>query len=227
VFLRRRTEGEGGAGAAPLLGSIRDVVEIVAIVAAGAWAFYTFVYENQIKPANERADVQIESSLTRLGQSHGLLAVQSHVVIRNVGVSDIWLYGFAETVTGSTVRPGGPAPAASEAGAATYLQAEPGWVERAKSTVYALGFLTHLGDPRADDELNLRPGQSAPFDRLIYVPARRFDELSTYVSMRFSSKGKPLPMHLAKVDGLVRVESNADDDSDLISEHVATLSLWH
>jgi hypothetical protein len=226
MFLRRRTEREDGTATASLLGSIRDVVEIVAIVAAGAWAFYTFVYENQIKPANERAEVQIESSLTRLGQSHGLVAVQSHVVIRNVGVSDIWLYGFAETVTGSTVRPAPPAATASGTGAATYVQAEPGWVERAKATVYSLGFLTHLADARADDELNLRPGQSAPFDRLIYVPAGRFDELDTFVSMRFSSKGKPLPMHLSKVHGLVRVESNADDDSDLTSERVATLSLW-
>ena len=226
MFLRRRTEGEGGTGAAPLLGSIRDVVEIVAIVAAGAWAFYTFVYENQIKPASERADVQVEISLTRLGQSHGLLAVQSRIVIRNVGVSDISLYGFAETVTGSTVRPAGPSPAVSGPRAATYLQVEPGWVERAMTNVYSFGFLTHLADARADDEFSLRPGQSSPFDRLIYVPTGKFDELGTFVSLRFSSNGKPLPMHLATVDGLVRVESNGDDDSDIISERVATLSLW-
>jgi hypothetical protein len=227
MFLRRRTEREEGGGAAPLLGSIRDVVEIVAIVAAGAWAFYTFVYENQIKPANERAEVQIESTLTRLGQSRGLLAVQSHILIRNVGVSDVSLYGFAETVTGSTVRPGGPTPAPSVSGAATYLQSEPGWVERAKTTVYSVGLLTRIADVHASNELNLRPGQSAPFDRLIYVPAGKFDELDTFVSTRFSSNGKPLPMHLAKVDGLIRVESNAEDDSDSINERAATLSLWH
>jgi hypothetical protein len=30
---------------------VRDVVEVVAIIAAGAWAFYIFAYENRIKPA--------------------------------------------------------------------------------------------------------------------------------------------------------------------------------
>ena len=58
------------------------------------------------------------------------------------------------------------------------------------------------------------------------MPTGKFDELGTFVSLRFSSNGKPLPMHLATVDGLVRVESNGDDDSDIISERVATLSLW-
>ena len=33
-----------------LLHLVRDVVEIVAIVLAGAWAFYVFIYENRIVP---------------------------------------------------------------------------------------------------------------------------------------------------------------------------------
>jgi hypothetical protein len=130
-------------------------------------------------------------------------------------------------VTGSTVQPARPAPAAAAPRAATYLQAAPGWVERTKATVYSFAFLTRIANVHATSELNLRPGQSAPFDRLIYVPAGRFDELDTFVSTRFSSNGKVLPMHLAKVDGLIRVGSNAEDDSDSINERAATLSLWH
>ena len=30
---------------------VRDVVEVIAIVAAGIWAFYVFAYENRIKPS--------------------------------------------------------------------------------------------------------------------------------------------------------------------------------
>ena len=66
---------------------MRDVVEILAIVAAGAWAFYTFVYENQIKPTLEKPEAQVESVLTKLGERNGLVAVRSRVTIANVGPS--------------------------------------------------------------------------------------------------------------------------------------------
>jgi hypothetical protein len=33
--------------------TLRHVVEVLALVAAGAWAFYTFIYQEKIKPANE------------------------------------------------------------------------------------------------------------------------------------------------------------------------------
>ncbi|MBV9262683.1 MAG: hypothetical protein JO324_00065, partial [Candidatus Eremiobacteraeota bacterium] len=38
---------------------IRIVVEIVAIVAAGIWALYTFVYEQRIKPLAEAPSFSI------------------------------------------------------------------------------------------------------------------------------------------------------------------------
>jgi hypothetical protein len=42
---------------------VRDVVEIAAIVAAGLWAFYVFVYENRIKPSFLPPELAVTASI--------------------------------------------------------------------------------------------------------------------------------------------------------------------
>jgi hypothetical protein len=204
----------------------RDVVEIVAIVAAGVWAFYTFVYENQIKPAQSQADVQVEASLERLGERKGLLAVDSRVTIHNVGIADVWIYGVAETVTGTTVsvRKRDVTTAAPSGGD---LLTEPGWSPSAPSAVYGFAFLTKLADANSKGGLNLRPGETVPFDRIFYVASGRFDEMQTHVSVRFSNRADFVPFHFRTNHGIVHIEAAPGADIDGIDENVAALSLWH
>ena len=47
--------------------TLRHVVEAVAIVAAGIWAFYTFIYQEKIKPAQEPAALTVNISIRGLG----------------------------------------------------------------------------------------------------------------------------------------------------------------
>jgi hypothetical protein len=204
----------------------RDIVEIVAIVAAGVWAFYTFVYENQIKPAQSQADVQVEASLDRLGERKGLLAVDSRVTIHNVGIADVWVYGVAETVTGTTVRARTHGDAATAASGGNLL-VEPGWSPSAPSAVYGFAFLTKLADTSSKGGLNLRPGETVPFDRIFYVANGRFDEVQTHVSVRFSNRADFVPFHFRTSHGIVHIESTPGADIDGIDENVAALSLWH
>ena len=209
------------------LNAIRDVVEIVAILAAGVWAFYTFVYENQIKPAASQPEAQIESSLTRLGTKNGLIAIQSHLEVKNVGVTDIWLYGLAETVVAATVhvnrRAGAPPPAEN----AIAYGDETGWSESHADRVFAFAFLTRLGDARSKAGVNLRVGVSTNFDRVFYVPANRYDELRTLVSIRYGSHATPIPFRLKTNDqGIVRVDPSSATSTDEVNGNVATLSLW-
>jgi hypothetical protein len=49
--------------------TLRHVVEAVAIVLAGVWAFYTFVYTEKIKPAGEPAALSVTISVKSLGRS--------------------------------------------------------------------------------------------------------------------------------------------------------------
>jgi hypothetical protein len=203
----------------------RDVVEIVAIVAAGVWAFYTFVYENQIKPAQSQADVQVEASLARLGERKGLAAVDSRVTIHNVGIADVWIYGVAETVTGTTVRVRTRDDAATVASGGDML-AEPGWSPSTPSAVYGFAFLTKLASTGSKAGLNLRPGETVPFDRIFYVPSDRFDEVQTHVSVRFSNRADFIPLHFRTNHGIVHIDAAPGANIDGVDENVAALSLW-
>jgi hypothetical protein len=42
------------------------VRDVVAIVAAGVWAFYVFAYENRIKPSLAGPEVNVVASMQRL-----------------------------------------------------------------------------------------------------------------------------------------------------------------
>lgn len=76
---------EAGRGS---IATIRHVVEIVAIVAAGIWAFYTFIYEERIKPAHEPLASVETVTMTREGRIRDLDIVRLNVTIRNVGKTE-------------------------------------------------------------------------------------------------------------------------------------------
>ena len=193
----RRTPDSGERNGPSRLSALRDIVEIVAIIAAGGWAFYTFIYQNDIKPANSTPLVQFEAKMTRLGERHGFVAVQSHIEIKNVGISDVWFYGIAETVLGSTIRarPRSRPPALDPT--ALHAEIEPEWIDDAPIPVYSIAFVTQLANPRSDSQLSLSPGQSIPVDRLFYVRAGRYDELLLNIDLRFAAHEKRLRFTLA------------------------------
>jgi hypothetical protein len=47
---------------------VRDIVEVVAIIAAGIWALYTFVYAERVKPASEPPTVLLTGSMHMPGR---------------------------------------------------------------------------------------------------------------------------------------------------------------
>ena len=229
MLSRRRTDTEHATAESGLT-RFRDVVEILAILAAGLWAFYTFVYENQIKPANSRPEAQVETSLTRLGERNGLIAVASHIELKDVGVTEIWLYGIAETILGTTVRTRSDAHSAPESGM-TEIRDETFWQSTKPTRVFAFAELTKLAAPRSRSGYNLRPGSSAYFDNVFYVPTKRFDELDSYVSLRFSAHDRPIPFRLETRNGVTHVSTSSTAEPDIEVDgddgSFSTLSLWH
>jgi hypothetical protein len=69
--------------------TFRHIIEAIAIVAAGAWAFYTFIYQEDIKPANEPAALDVTIALHRLGHDdrRELLGIAVH--FHNSGKTEI------------------------------------------------------------------------------------------------------------------------------------------
>lgn len=69
--------------------TLRHVVEAIAIVAAGAWAFYTFFYQEKIKPAGEAPALVPTITLSRLGRDARRDILRISVSYRNVGKTEI------------------------------------------------------------------------------------------------------------------------------------------
>ncbi len=69
--------------------TIRHVVEALAIVAAGAWAFYTFFYQEKIKPAGEPPSLSLVPHVTRLGRDARRDFVDVSFDFRNTGKTEL------------------------------------------------------------------------------------------------------------------------------------------
>src|SRR5579862_3827357 len=64
---------------------VRTAVEIVAILAAGIWALYTFVYEQRIKPLSEPAEFSLPTTVTQGPTVNGVAFLTIHKRLENTG----------------------------------------------------------------------------------------------------------------------------------------------
>jgi hypothetical protein len=69
--------------------TLRHVIEAVAIVAAGLWAFYTFIYQETIKPAGEPAALVQTVTIHRLGRDARRDILSIDVRLQNTGKTRI------------------------------------------------------------------------------------------------------------------------------------------
>jgi hypothetical protein len=203
VFFGKRDEARPFA-----IAVVRDVVEIVAIVAAGAWAFYVFAYENRIKPSLASPDVNITASLQNLGERNGLIAVRFHQELHNVGSVHAYFLGVAVTIYGQRVilskTPIEPPQAGTRYRFAAFYRTS------APEPAFSLAYVTKLGDPSSSQETELDPGSTLQNDYVFYVPRGRFDLLTVQVNAVYTKfEGSTIPTHLAETPaGAVTVVSS-------------------
>lgn len=76
---------------------VRDLVEVIAILAAGAWAIYTFIYEQRIVPASQPPSVTLTGSLQRIAERGGMVQMEYRATLRNTGHTRVYVIaeGFA------------------------------------------------------------------------------------------------------------------------------------
>lgn len=175
---------------------MRDVVEIVAIVAAGIWAFYVFAYENRIKPAMASPDVNVKASMTRLSEHNGLIAIDLHLQFQNVSTVYAHFLGLAVNVYGQRIvasnSPQLERPASSRYRFRGFFRAQP------RVPVYGYAYVTNLGDPSTAQDTKLDPGNTIENDYMFYVPKGRFDLLTLGVQFPFTKFDEAtIPTHLA------------------------------
>ncbi len=167
-----------------LIAIVRDTVEVLAILAAGVWAFYVFAYENRIKPSMANPDVDVTAAIQRIGERNGLIAVGLHLQLRNIGTVRAHFLGIAVNVYGQRVVDRGPNVSAN----AHPLRYEFEGFYRTgpRIPVYAYAYVTQLGDPSTREDTALDPGTTIDNFRTFYVPQKRFDLLTVGIDAPYT-----------------------------------------
>jgi hypothetical protein len=81
----------------------RISIEIVAILAAGLWALYTFVYEQRIKPLSEPASFSLPTVVDQSSTVNGVAFLTIHKRVENTGNVPIDLAAEALSVYGERI----------------------------------------------------------------------------------------------------------------------------
>lgn len=82
---------------------VRTIVEIVALLAAGIWALYTFVYEQRIKPLSEQPSFAVPTTVDQGPTINGNAILTIHKRFENVGNVPIDVAAETLTVYGETL----------------------------------------------------------------------------------------------------------------------------
>lgn len=170
---------------------VRDIVEIVAILAAGFWAFYVFIYENRIKPLLADPQQNIVATMQKTSERGGTVGILLRTEVRNEGSVRFFFVGYAVTVLGTRMTPSNqplpPSRSSSSETTDTFFRLSP------PVAVYGDGFITQLGNPSSPHGGELQPGSSISQEHTFYIPAHRFDLLNARVIACFEKTEAPSP----------------------------------
>ena len=79
---------------------LNNFVQTLAIIGAGAWGVYTFIYEARIKPSLEPPAVSVMTRLEKAGERDNRIAIRSTVTRKNVGQTGVRVLGLVYNVIG-------------------------------------------------------------------------------------------------------------------------------
>ncbi|MCP1558493.1 UNVERIFIED_ORG: hypothetical protein M2438_002578 [Methylobacterium sp. SuP10 SLI 274] len=200
----RKRRGLGLEGASTL-------VQTLAILGAGAWGVYTFVYEARIKPGLAPPSVSVKTDLARVGEHGDRVAIRSTVTRTNVGQAGVRVLGLTYTVVGIRTRfsePGDDTAAreaafrASLSGTANVDAARDYVRESGGTPILRQGLLFSGATPLPSEPSDLNPGESVSRDVIVYVDRKTFDAVRFEVRLAYAKEDDP-PVRL-------RFEAGAD-----------------
>jgi hypothetical protein len=197
--------------------TVRHVVEAVAILAAGLWAFYIFVYQEKIKPAGQPAALNTAITIRTLGHNTRRDILGLRISLHNSGQTeidiaadgyDIWGERYATTVSQRTQRKRDQVVGDRDL--------------RMESRTFVHGFMElrdmaiggHVGN-----HIVLEPGDNETFEDVVAVPHGLYDLFYARViavPIKTSQKAK-LPIDVVQhSDGSywLNVHGNTDEDDN-------------
>jgi hypothetical protein len=210
------------------LGTLRDAVEIVAILAAGLWALYVFAYEQRLKPASEPPSLRLTGSLYKLGTHNGLVQLAIKATITNNGSTDASLIATGFTAVGLRYAPNRTPAVDRVVNGLTIYQRDARVASR--TVIYRTVEMTRLASPKYSSSFTLQPGQELPYSEIFAIKAGEFDAVALYGSIAYSKRnvvgGFPMTAKLTPTSAVYFAPTDAK--SEYSSEEVTLdqISLW-
>ena len=203
---------------------VREIVEVVAIVLAGLWALYVFVYENGIRPELAPPTPSFSIAMRHVGNHGSLAVIRLDETIRNVGVAPVMFLAYSVTVVGSTVVPLASPQRPLTARSSNDLTAYYRFGRRA--AVYRDAFVTEQGGAAEGRGLFVNPGQTTVLSREFYAPRERFDHLTAYIVAVYVNSTARIPTTMTiKPDGVPQFSYSSRAPVEEISAPLADVDL--
>lgn len=166
--------------------TLRHAVEAVAIVLAGAWAIYTFVYQERLKPTWERPSAEFKLRVDAGHVTNGTRLAEVTLTMTNTGHKDVSVFAEAVNVYGHRF--------ARDAAIRLREHRVRGGYELDGTTPSAETRLLYVhallrgeaqgGDPQR--HVHLAPGSTFVYEFPIAIPDRRFDALEAQVHIGYT-----------------------------------------
>jgi hypothetical protein len=194
---------------------VRDSVEVLAIVAAGIWAFYIFVYENRVKPSLGNPEIAFYATMTKVSEGDRMIGIQLNTEMRNVGQVKAHFLGYVIWVSGRRILPSAKIRTPVATNNALFLNGA-FYRQSRRTAVYGYGYVTNLGDRTTTADLLLEPGDDEKNQDVFYIPKGKFDLLEVYLLARYTKYDDvftPTKLGFAK-DGLPTLIGRHDNNFD-------------
>lgn len=180
--------------------TFNGAVQTLAIIGAGAWGVYTFVYEAKIAPGLAPPSVSVTSALEKVGQKGGLVAIRSTVTRTNVGKTEVRVLGLTYNVVGVKVRfadaPAERAMRGDVSGSSAVAEARYYDEPESGEVILRNGVLFEGATSLPSSPSGLNPGEAVSRDLIFYADPAKFDSIRFEVGLSYAKLSEP-PVPLA------------------------------
>lgn len=225
---------------------LNGIVQTLAILGAGAWAVYTFVYEAKIKPTLAPPTVSVTSALEKSGEQGSRVAIRTTVTRTNVGQTGVRVLGLAYNVIGLRARfhdgpdasGGGAAEREAAFQASLARSATVGLAqdydrrEEGEAVILRQGVLFSGATRQPSEPSGLNPGEAVSRDLVIYADKSRYDSVRLQVNLVYQKEADaPVPLRFArKPNGTLAIEPETDCPPGRcalqVTDFATEFSLW-
>lgn len=175
--------------------TLNSAVQTLAIVGAGAWAVYTFIYEAKIAPGLAPPSVSVTSALEKVGQRGDLVAIRSAVTRTNVGQTGVRVLALTYNVVGIKMRfveaRAADTMLESRSGSSTFAEAKYYDEPESGEVILRHGILFEGATALPSSPSGLNPGEAVSRDLVFYADPTKFDSIRFVVSLSYTKLSEP------------------------------------